>query len=79
MDYQTIIKLHEMLMTINLKVEEHIYIKKSFLRFFVCLYLEIHCQSYQNNSLLVDPTLIRNRSMEPIPTKYFDADDPTCQ
>jgi hypothetical protein len=57
----------------------HLYKKKSFLRFCVCVYLEIHCQSCQNNSLSVDLTLIRNKSMEPIPTKYFDADDPTCQ
>jgi hypothetical protein len=46
MDYQTIIKLHEILITINLKVEEHIY-KKFIFKFFY-IYLEIHCQSYQN-------------------------------
>jgi hypothetical protein len=39
MDYQTIMKLYEILMTINLKVKEHIYIFL-FLRDFY-IYLEI--------------------------------------
>jgi hypothetical protein len=48
MDYQTIMKLHEILMNINLNVEEHIYNIFLFLRFFY-IYLEIYCQSCQNN------------------------------
>jgi hypothetical protein len=39
MDYQTIMKLHEILMSINLKVEEYIYNFFLFLRFF-CICLE---------------------------------------
>jgi hypothetical protein len=35
MDYQTIMKLHEILITINLKVEEHIYKFFSIFNFFV--------------------------------------------
>jgi hypothetical protein len=42
-------------MTINLKVEEHIYKFFPFLKFF-CIYLEIHCQDCQNNPLSMDPT-----------------------
>jgi hypothetical protein len=54
MDYQTIIKLYEILMTINLKVEEHIYTKN----YFFYIYLEAHCQGCQNNPLSMDPSLI---------------------
>jgi hypothetical protein len=55
MDYQTIMKLHEIWMTINLKVEEHIHnFFFSFLRFF-CIYSKYHCQSYQNKPFSTDP------------------------
>jgi hypothetical protein len=37
-------------MTINLKIEEHIYKLFLFLRFFY-IYLEVNCQDCQNNSL----------------------------
>jgi hypothetical protein len=42
MDYQTKIKLYEILMTINLKIEEYIYKKNSIFNFFY-IYLKIHC------------------------------------
>jgi hypothetical protein len=45
MDYQTIIKLHKILMTINLKLKEHIY--KLFNFYFFYIYLEIQNNSYQ--------------------------------
>jgi hypothetical protein len=54
MDYQTIMKLHEILMTIDLKVEEHIYKKFSIFIYF-CIYLKIHCEGCQNNPLSMDP------------------------
>jgi hypothetical protein len=43
-------------MTINLKVEERIY-KKNFILKIFYIYLEIHFQSCQNNTLSTDPTL----------------------
>jgi hypothetical protein len=54
MDYQTIIKLYEILMTINLKLEEHIY---NFFSIFY-IYLEVYCQGCQNKSLWTDPSLL---------------------
>jgi hypothetical protein len=48
-------KLYDILMNINLKVEAHIY--NFFLRFFY-IYLEAHCQGCQNNSLSMDPRSI---------------------
>jgi hypothetical protein len=47
-------------MTINLKVEEHIY--KLFPIFNI--YLEVHCQNYQNNPLSMDPHSIMFVSFE---------------
>jgi hypothetical protein len=41
-------------MIINLKVEKYMYKFFSFLKFFY-IYLEIHCQDYQNNPLSMDP------------------------
>jgi hypothetical protein len=46
MNNQTIMKLHGILMTINLRVEQH--------KFFY-IYLKIHSQNYQNNPLSTDP------------------------
>jgi hypothetical protein len=54
MDYQTMMKLHEICMTINLKVEEYIY-KFLFIYLFIYIFLEIHYQNYQNNPLSTDP------------------------
>jgi hypothetical protein len=50
-------------MIINLKIEEPIYNFFSFLRFF-CIYLEIHCQSCQNNPLSTDPFSTTNAYLE---------------
>jgi hypothetical protein len=41
MDYQTIVKLHIIWMIINLNVEQHIYKKKSFLKFFCIQSIEV--------------------------------------
>jgi hypothetical protein len=57
MDYQMIMKLYKIWMTINLKVE-YIYKKKFTFKIFF-IYLKIHYQSYQNNSLSMDPTHIQ--------------------
>jgi hypothetical protein len=48
-------KLHKILITINLKVEK--YIHKIFFLFlnFFNIYLKIHYQKYQNNPLTSDP------------------------
>jgi sulfatase maturation enzyme AslB (radical SAM superfamily) len=55
MDYQTIMKLHEIEININLNVEEHNYnFFFAFLTFF-CIYLKVYCLSCQNNSLSTDP------------------------
>jgi hypothetical protein len=42
-------------MTINRKVEEHIYKLFSIFKIFFCIYLEVHCQGCQNNPLSIDP------------------------
>jgi hypothetical protein len=42
-------------MTINVKVEKHIYKFYSILLFFFYIYLEVHCQVCQNNPLSTDP------------------------
>jgi hypothetical protein len=42
-------------MTINLKVEEHIYIFFFIFKIFFCIYLEVHCQGCQINPLSTDP------------------------
>jgi hypothetical protein len=55
MNHQTIMKLYEILMTINLKVEEYIYNFFSIFKSFFCIYLEVHYQGYQNNPLSIDP------------------------
>jgi hypothetical protein len=46
MNYQIIIKLYKIRMTINLKIEKYIYKFFLFLRFFY-IYLEVYCQACQ--------------------------------
>jgi hypothetical protein len=48
-------ELYEIWMTIDLKVEEHIYKKILFLRIFLYFLEHIHCQGYQNYPLSTDP------------------------
>jgi hypothetical protein len=47
-------KLHEIWITINLKVEKHIYKLFSIFKFF-CIYLKVYYQGYQNSPLSTDP------------------------
>jgi len=54
-------------MPINLKVEEYIYKK-------IYIYLEVHYQSYQNNSLSIDPhSLEKDKISHGMVNQIFDA------